>query len=280
MLQCIDLPEAFHFTESMKLNFAPQMRKLGVFSSSLIVALSMILIAGNFSASQSSGTSVTTCYNKKTGAMRYLIKGKCSSSESTLRIDRVAAPGARGATGLQGPVGPTGPAGAPGYSSGLSVSDFHDDSSPSFRPTVPIANSSGSFNPTVVFRTDDISDSGASSSDRLLVTSDKLVQVSASLIFNQVAHDDAVEERGQMSCNLFRGLHGANIADFQYVTGSGAFLDISETSVDSGFMGSMTLIGWMPIQSDSVFAVKCIRFGPNPSDVRLSEFTLNAIAIG
>ena len=273
-------------------------RQLSMFSLALVIAISMIVVAGSYSASQSSGTSITTCYDKKTGALRYLVKGKCKSSEKTLSIGKPASKGAtglRGATGpagAQGPAGPTGAPGptgepgptgapgAPGYSSGLSVTDIHDDSDPSYRPTVLISDTSQSFSPTLVFRSDDISTSGAQSSDRLALTEYKLVQISASLVFLQVNGDGDVEETGKISCNMFRGLPGALISDFQYVVGSGSVMDISETATDSGFYGSMTLNGWTQVGSDSVFAVKCIRFGANPSDVRLSEFTLNAVAIG
>jgi hypothetical protein len=254
-----------------------------VFSLALIIALSMIVVAGNYSASQSSGTSVTTCYNKKSGALRYLVKGTCKKTETTLSIGQVGPQGPAGATGAQGATGPAGaagPAGTPGYSSGLSVTDIHDDSDAAYRPTVLISDTSQSFSPTLVFRSDDISTSGAKSSDQLALTDYKLVQISASLVFLQVSGNDAVKEIGKISCNMFRGLPGALINDFQYITGSGAIIDISETSVDSGFYGSMTLNGWIEVGSDSAFAVKCIRFGDNPSDVRLSEFTLNAIAIG
>jgi hypothetical protein len=227
--------------------------------------------------------------------MRYLVKGNCAKTESTLRIANVGKPGAtgaRGATGLtgatgptgatgaQGPTGATGPAGAPGYSTGLSVTDIHDDSDPSYRPTVSISDGSQGFNPTLIFRSDDISTSGVQSSDRLALTEYKLVQISASLVFLQVSGDAGVQEKGKISCNIFRGLPGALANEFQYVTGSGAVIDISETSVDSGFYGSMTMNGWTQVGSDSVFAVRCIRFGESPSDVRLSEITLNAIAIG
>lgn len=241
----------------------------------------MVVLAGNFTASQSSGTSVTTCYNKKTGAMRYLVKGVCKKTESTLKIDNVGTPGATGATGAAGATGATGltgPAGAPGYSAGLSVTDIHDDSSPSYRPTVPITDSF--INQTVIFRTDDISTSGAQSSDRLSLSEYKLVQISASLVFYQVSGNASALETGKISCNMFRGLPGALINSFQYVTGSSTIMDISETSVDSGFYDTMTMNGWTQVGSDSAFAVKCIRFGDSPSDVRLSEFTLNAVAIG
>ena len=263
-----------------------QFRKLGVFTSALIIALAMVVLAGNFTASQSSGTSVTTCYNKKTGAMRYLVKGVCKKTESTLKIDNVGTPGAtgpagatgaQGASGATGATGLTGPVGEPGYSAGLSVTDIHDDSSSSYRPTVPITDSF--INQTVIFRTDDISTSGAQSSDRLSLSEYKLVQISASIVFYQVSGTSALET-GKISCNMFRGLPGALINNFQYVTGSNTIMDISETSADSGFYDTMTMNGWTQVGSDSVFAVKCIRFGDNPSDVRLSEFTLNAVAIG
>jgi hypothetical protein len=260
--------------------FKSSARNLKTLSISMVIALALVVVAGNVTASRSDGTSVTTCYNKKTGALRYLVKGTCKKTEQKLSIGQVGPQGPAGASGAQGATGAVGPAGTPGYSAGLSVTDIHDDSDVAYRPTVLISNTSQSFNPTLIFRTDDISTSGAKSSDQLALTDYKLVQISASLVFLQVSGNDAVKEIGKISCNMFRGLPGALISDFQYVTGSGAIIDISETSVDSGFYGSMTLNGWIEVGSDSAFAVKCIRFGDNPSDVRLSELTFNAVAIG
>jgi hypothetical protein len=174
-------------------NYRNHFRSLGTFSLALVIALSMIVVAGNYSASQSSGTSVTTCYNKKSGALRYLVKGTCKKTETKLSIGQVGPQGPAGASGATGSAGAAGPAGTPGYSSGLSVTDLHDDSDPSYRPTVPISDTSLSFSPTLVFRTDDISTSGAKSSDLLALTDYKLVQISASLVFLQVSDIDTVK---------------------------------------------------------------------------------------
>jgi hypothetical protein len=97
-----------HFAYRMTTFHVSQFRKVGVFTSALIIALAMVVLAGNFTASQSSGTSVTTCYNKKTGAMRYLVKGVCKKTESTLKIDNVGTPGATGPAGATGAAGGTG----------------------------------------------------------------------------------------------------------------------------------------------------------------------------
>ena len=266
-------------------------KKQSLLPSSIVIALALVVVSGNLSASQSSGTSITTCYNKTTGDLRYLVKGKCKSSERTLSIGKPGVQGARGATGAQGPTGspgptgapgPTGspgPSGAPGYSSGLSVSDISSEIQP-YRPTVEIPESVGFILPVVVFRTDDVSTYGASSSDRLALTSSKLVQVAAKLNFVQVSGNDAALESGLLMCNMFSGSPGANISGYTYVIGSDTYLDISEKSIDSGFSGTMHINGWVQASSDTAFAVKCIRFGDSPSDVRMNTYTLNAIAIG
>ena len=262
-----------------------QFRKLGVFSSSLIIALAMIVVAGNFTASQSSGTSVTTCYNKKTGAMRYLVKGKCAKTESTLRIDKVGTPGAAGATGAQGATGPTGatgatgPAGSPGYSVGLSVySPFTDEGTkqlafiPDQNPPPP---------PELVFRSSDpLPGGGVANANRLILTSTKLVQVSANLMIYQFEGDPEVTNLGRIFCDLYRGNHGAPIDNFVAIDNSRAFLDISEWSPNSYFIGSMAMTGFVTASTDSDFAIKCEKIGVNPADTRVGVVTLNAVAIG
>lgn len=260
-----------------------QFRKLGVFSSSLIIALAMIVVAGNFTASQSSGTSVTTCYNKKTGAMRYLVKGKCAKTESTLRIDKVGTPGAAGATGAQGAAGPTGatgatgPAGSPGYSVGLSVySPFADEDT---KQLAFIPNQMSSEE--LVFRSSDpLPVGGVANVNRLILTSTKLVQVSANLLIYQFEGDPDVANLGRIACVLYRGNHGAPIDNFVAIDNSRAFLDISEWSPNSYFIGSMAMTGFVTASTDSDFAIKCEKIGVNPADTRVGVVTLNAVAIG
>lgn len=55
-----------------------------------------------------SDTPIKACANKKTGAMRYLAKGRCNKSENSLTWSQI------GPQGLQGPTGPQGATGAQG----------------------------------------------------------------------------------------------------------------------------------------------------------------------
>ena len=244
---------------------------MAVFSLALIIALSMIVVAGNYSASQSSGTSVTTCYNKKSGALRYLVKGKCKKSETTIRVGQV---GPQGPTGAQGA---TGPAGSPGYSVGLSVySPFAD------ADTKQLGFIFGQNSPReVVFRSNDpLPVGGVANANRLVLSSTKLVQVSANLMIYQFEGDPTVANLGRIMCTLFRGNHGASINDFVEIGNSNTFLDISEWSNDSYFIGSMAMTGFVTASTDSDFAIKCEKIGVNPADTRVGVVTLNAVAIG
>jgi hypothetical protein len=249
-------------------------------SISMVIALSLVIVAGNVTASQSSGTSVTTCYNKKTGAMRYLVKGKCAKTESTLRIERVATPGAAGATGAQGATGPTGatgPAGSPGYSVGLSVYSPLADEDTKQLPFIL-----GAMSPEeLVFRSSDpLPVGGVANANRLILTSTKLVQVSANLMIYQFEGDPEVANLGRIACGLYRGNHGAPIDDFVAIDNSRAFLDISEWSDNSYFIGNMAMTGFVTASTDSDFAIKCEKIGANPADTRVGVVTLNAVAIG
>lgn len=243
-------------------------RALGIFSLALVIALSMIVVAGNYSASQSSGTSVTTCYNKKTGAMRYLVKGACKKSETKLSISQV---------GPQGPAGATGATGGNGYSVGLSVySPFADVD------TTQLDFTFGQISPQeLVFRSSDpLPVGGTASADRLILTSTKLVQVSANLMIYQFEGDPSVANLGRIACGLYRGNHGAAIGDFVEIENSRTFIDISEWSADSYFIGSMAMSGFVTASTDSDFAIKCEKVGVNPADTRVGVVTLNAVAIG
>jgi hypothetical protein len=145
---------------------------------------------------------------------------------------------------------------------------------------VEIPKVSSGLEPIVILRTDDVSAYGASSSDRLELTSSKLVQVTAHLNFMPAANDFQVLETGTMNCFITHGPPGGNTSQYAYIAGSDTLLDISERSEDSGFIGTMDVTGWFESSVDTAFAVKCYRFGANPIDVRMNSYTLHAIAIG
>ena len=259
-------------------------RKYSIVTSSIAIAIALVLVSGNLSASQSSGTSVTTCYNKKTGDLRYLIKGKCKSSEKTLSIGRVGPQGAKGATGERGATGATG---ASGYSAGFSAADIFSELG-SYDPTVELSASEYRW----VFNTDDISGYGASNLSSLNVEGTKSVQVSVNLQFGAPdvdANDPDVNEIGTVACNLFQGASGSALSSFQYVPGSETLMPVSDLLIPGtpnyyvGARGTMTMHGFADLSGSRAFAAKCsmIPFAAEPMpDIRVLHYTLNAIAIG
>ena len=252
--------------------FKSSARNLKTLSISMVIALALVVVAGNVTASRSDGTSVTTCYNKKTGALRYLVKGTCKKTEQKLSIGQVGPQGPAGAAGA------TGPAGSPGYSVGLSVySPFADEDA----TVLPYIDPFTVTPPQLVFRSSDaLPVGGTANANRLVLSSSKLVQVSANLLLYQFNGAPEVPNLGSVSCSLFRGNHGDPISEFDPILGSMSYLNISESSDDSYFIGNMVLTGSVTASTDSDFAIKCDKFGLNPADTRVGVVTLNAVAIG
>jgi hypothetical protein len=252
--------------------FTSSARNLKTLSISMVIALALVVVAGNVTASRSDGTSVTTCYNKKTGALRYLVKGTCKKTEQKLSIGQV---GPQGPGGVQGA---TGPAGSPGYSVGLSVYSPFDDAD---TVQLDFTGQNPPPLPELVFRSSDpVPVGGIANANRLVLSTTKLVQVSANLMIYQIEGDPTEANLGKIACDLFRGNHGAPIDDFVVIENSRTFLDISESSENSYFIGSMAMTGFVTASTDSDFAIKCEKVGPNPADTRVGVVTLNAVAIG
>ena len=255
-----------------------------------MIALSMIVVAGSYNASQSSDTSVKTCYNKKKGDLRYSSTGKCKSTERSLSIGKIGPQGATGKTGARGTVGPSGPIGATGpagYSAGFSAADIFSDSG-SYDPTVELSTSEFRW----VFNTDDVSIYGASNGSSLTVAGTKAVQVSVNLKFGAPdtdANDPELNEVGNVVCNLFQGASGAAVSTFLYVPGSETVMPVSDVVIPGtpnlyiDARGTMTLQGFTDLSGSSAFAAKCaiVAYPGQPvPDIRVNGYTLNAIAIG
>jgi hypothetical protein len=95
-----------------------KINRLGTFTLGVIITAVSVGTVSFVNAA--SDATIKACANKKTGAMRYISKGSCKSSERVLTWNLMGTPGtpgaagARGATGLTGPIGPAGPAGLAG----------------------------------------------------------------------------------------------------------------------------------------------------------------------
>jgi hypothetical protein len=103
------------------------MKALAAMNAALIVAvaglLMIVMASPAFSANDQSGNGASTvaqdradsgipaCFNKKSGAIRVLVAGGCSKSETRLALGLPGPAGERGEAGPQGPPGPQGPSG-------------------------------------------------------------------------------------------------------------------------------------------------------------------------
>jgi hypothetical protein len=104
----------------------------------------------------SSNSTIKACANKKTGAMRYIAKGKCKKTETSLSWNQTGpqgSPGTPGATGLSGPQGMAGSTGlnGPQGNPGSNGQNFHviDAVGRDLGPTIGLSGSGRSA--TIIF---------------------------------------------------------------------------------------------------------------------------------
>ena len=249
-------------TKDMNLFRSQPARTLGVFSIALVIALSMIVVAGNYSASQSSGTSVTTCYSKKTGAMRYLVKGACKKSETTLSISQAGPQGPAGATGATGATGPVGPA---GVIQGVSGQDIY--ATGAIGGTIVTGLRIGA-NPVGTLERSD---------DSLDLAESKWVQATATIQLYGPANSDSDIDSGSVQCMIKRAPAGSSENSFQAFAST--YTGTAEPTISSTYYGVVTVTGGMQLAAGNWdFLVDCIRGGG--LGLNYSEVSLNVIAIG
>ena len=82
------------------------LNRLGAFTFGVVITAASIGVIPF--AYASSGVTLKACANKTTGAMRYITKGSCKKTETSLSWSQM------GPQGLSGAVGPAGPVGASG----------------------------------------------------------------------------------------------------------------------------------------------------------------------
>lgn len=102
---------------SPQFGFSPRLLNVFRRSTVLIVATSLILLTSIFVIqekvnSATSATTIVTCVNKKTGAMRLLLRGSCNTKIELIVHWSHAGP--EGELGEVGPSGPSGPQGSTG----------------------------------------------------------------------------------------------------------------------------------------------------------------------
>ena len=255
----------------------------------------MIVVAGNYSASQSSGTSVTTCYNKKTGALRYLIKGVCKKSEITLSIGQVGPQGPAGANGAQGATGPagaqgaTGPAGLDGAAANVGATGATGATGPA-GPTGPAGVTQG-VSGQDIWASASIGGSivtglriGASpvgtlerSDDSLDLTTSKWVQATATVQIAGPENVDTDIDAGAVQCMIKRASAGSSENSFSAFGSS--YTSVVEPTISARFHGVVTVTGGMQLTAGSWdFLVDCVNAGNLPLSYR--AVSLNVVTVG
>jgi hypothetical protein len=86
--------------------------RLGAFT--LGVVITAISVGAVSYANASAGGTLKACANKSTGAMRYITKGSCRKTETSLSWNQMGPQGSSGSSGAAGAKGDTGAAGAAG----------------------------------------------------------------------------------------------------------------------------------------------------------------------
>jgi len=279
----------------MKISQSRTFRSLSIFSLALVIALSMIVVAGNYSASQSSGTSVTTCYNKKSGALRYLVKGKCKKTEQQLSIGQVGPQGPVGANGAQGATGPagaqgsTGPAGLDGAAANVGATGA-TGATGSTGPTGPIGVTQGVSGQDVSVSTS-IGSSivtglriGANpvgtlerSDDSLDLTTTKWVQATATVQIAGPENVDTDIDTGAVQCMIKRAPAGS--AEVMFEAFAYTYISTVEPTVSARYVGVVPVTGGMQLTAGSWdFLVDCVKAG----DLNLSfnKVALNVVTVG
>ena len=252
-------------------------------SISMVIALSLVIVAGNVTASRSSGTAITTCYNKKTGDLRYLIKGKCKSTERTLSIGQsgaqgpAGAAGASGAAGAQGPAGPTGapgptgspgPTGAPGttgVTQGVSGQDIW--TSASIGGSIVTGLRIGASPVGTLERSDDSLD----------LTTSKWVQATATVQIAGPENVDTDIDAGAVQCMIKRAPAASSENSFSSFASS--YTSVVEPTIGVRFLGVVTVTGGMQLTAGSWdFLVDCVNAGNLPLSYR--AVSLNVLTVG
>jgi hypothetical protein len=98
------------------------LNRLGAFTLGVVITAMSV---GAVSLTSAAGDkTIKACANKKTGAMRYISKGSCKKTETSLTWNQMGPqgmPGAPGAAGVNGAKGDTGTAGARGETGALGL---------------------------------------------------------------------------------------------------------------------------------------------------------------
>lgn len=174
----------------------------------VILAFAMVVTGANISASLSASNSINACVNKKTGVIRQLTAGKCSTKERLLTWNKSGVqgprglPGAQGAPGEHGVQGEQGAAGTNGSSLGLYAGDVEYGNS-------NISDCSD-FNActSLLMQVGNLSNLGDASATHLVLTKPTWLQATATVALHTLG--DSTLDQSVVGCNVKWGIVGTN----------------------------------------------------------------------
>ena len=255
-------------------------KSVTVFSSASVLAVAMVVTGANISASLSASNTINACVDKKSGVIRQLTSGKCTSKETPLTWNKTGVQGPRGlqgARGLQGEQGIQGEQGLPGQrgiqgdsgvpgsdasSIGLYAADVEYGSS-------NISNCSD-FNActSILMQVGNLSNLSDSTATHLVLSDTKWLQATATVSLFTVADQNA--DWSNVSCNVKSGTSGTNPRTWTSFASS--VVTVAEVNADERAFATLTITGAKQFApGDYDFLVDCVQEQVAPSSQVISD---------
>ena len=255
-------------------------KSVTVFSSASVLAIAMVVTGANISASLSASNTINACVNKKSGVIRQLTSGMCTSKETPLTWNKTGVQGPRGLQGVRGlqgergiqgeqgllgPRGIQGDSGVPGSdasSIGLYAADVEYGSS-------SISNCSD-FNActSILMRVGNLSNLSDSTATHLVLTSTKWLQATATVALRTVEDQNA--DFSNVSCNVKSGATGTNPRTWaSFATSS---VTVAEINASDRAFATLTITGAKRFTpGDYDFLVDCLQQQVTPDSQVISD---------
>ena len=255
-------------------------KSVTVLSSASVLAVAMVVTGANISASLSASNTINACVDKKSGVIRQLTSGKCTSKETPLTWNKTGVQGPRGlqgARGLQGEQGIQGEqglvgqrgiqgdSGVPGSdasSIGLYAADVEYGSS-------NISNCSD-FNActSILMQVGNLSNLSDSTATHLVLSDTKWLQATATVSLFTVADQNA--DWSNVSCNVKSGTSGTNPRTWTSFASS--VVTVAEVNADERAFATLTITGAKQFApGDYDFLVDCVQEQVAPSSQVISD---------
>lgn len=249
-------------------------KSVTVFSSASVLAIAMVVTGANISASLSASNTINACVNKKSGVIRQLTSGKCTSKETPLTWNKTGVQGprglqgvrglqgARGLQGEQGIQGEQGLLGQPGIQGVSGVPGSDASSIGLYAADVEYGSSNISncsdFNActSILMQVGNLSNLSDSTATHLVLSDTKWLQATATVSLYTVADQNA--DWSNVSCNVKSGTTGTNPRTWTSFASS--VVTLAEINADERAFATLTITGAKQFTpGDYDFLVDCLQ---------------------